>query len=106
MIGRAAGEAAKASMQDALDAFSCRIGRLEEALMQNRDEVWTTERAAEFLECEPATVLKYVREDGLEGVRRGKRYYFKRSNVLAFVTSASAGRLAKRLQSIRKDLYP
>ncbi|NTU54835.1 MAG: helix-turn-helix domain-containing protein [Anaerolineales bacterium] len=79
-----------------------RMERLMADMAESSDSVLTTVQVAEMLHCESPTVIRFVREEGLEAVKRGRIWYFRKSRVLAFLTSERGSRLAARMRTSRK----
>lgn len=96
-------EATKAEVADslypALSSLSDRMHRIEQMLSDLTDTVMTTGQVSEMLHCDTQTVLRFIKEEGLAAVKRGRAWYFRRSAVLEFLTSAHGARLAEMLRN-------
>lgn len=48
-------------------------------------EVMTRDQAAEFLQCHPAVLTRYVRREGLPSHKLGREWRFKRSELIRWL---------------------
>lgn len=86
------------AVQAATKPLEVQIEALQRVIAEKADEPMTTERVAEMLDCDVQTVIRYHKEEGLQGERRGRGYRFMRSHVMAFLTSQSGAKLAQELR--------
>ena len=100
LIAKASAEESGARILPELKKLDDRMGRIEQMILEMADTIMTTEQVAELLLCDPQTVLRYMKEEGLEGVKRGRGYFFRRSHVLEFMTSKNGAKLAGKLRSM------
>lgn len=92
-------------LQPQLAAIITRLDRMEQIISDMADTVMTTAQVAEMLDCDAQTVLAYIKNEGLEAVKRGRTYYCRRSRVLQFLTSDRGARLAERLRNRRTEAF-
>lgn len=103
LIAQASAQENEARLMPELKRLDERMGRIEQMIAEMTDTVMTTDQVAEMLFCDAQTVIRYVKEEGLEGVRRGRGYLFRRSHVLQFVTSQSGSKLASKLRMMAEN---
>ena len=51
----------------------------------------TTEQAANILQVHPFTILKYIKEGKLKGIKLGRVYRIQESDMVQFLEDRSAG---------------
>lgn len=49
------------------------------------DRFYTTEQVAKILQLHPFTILKFIKQGKLKGVKLGRRYRIKESDINSFV---------------------
>ena len=59
--------------------------------MEPRDEVLTSDEAAQLLKVSRKTVLQHARLGEVPGAKLGRVWRFRRSELIEFVTSTRAG---------------
>lgn len=62
----------------------------QSGLLDQEDEVLTPDEAAGLLKLSTKTVLRHARRGELPGAKVGRVWRFRRSELLAFLTSGSA----------------
>lgn len=86
------------AVQNATRPLEDQIEALQKVIAAKADEPLTTEQVASLMECDPQTVIRYYKEEGLQGERRGRRYRFMRSHVMEFLVSQNGAKLAQELR--------
>lgn len=102
LIAQAAASETHGKLGPALVELSERLERVEAMLVEITDAVMTVEQVADMMSCDVQTIHRFIKEEGLEAVKRGKRWFCRRSRVLAFLTSVRGASLAARIRA-RKE---
>jgi excisionase family DNA binding protein len=88
------------AVQTATQPIEQKLETIQRILADKEDDALTTAKVAELLRCDEQTVIRYHKEEGLEGVRRGRGYLFRRSHVMNFLTSSNGAKLAEKLRGM------
>ena len=101
VIARASADRVAGIIRPDIEELSRKIEVLHDLVAQMADTIMTAEQVAEALHCSTQTVIKYVKEDGLMGVKRGNAWLFRRSHVIEFSSSPTGKFLSKKLMNRR-----
>lgn len=67
------------------------------------EKYFTTEQVAHILQVHPFTILKFIREDKLPGIKLGRMYRIKGSDVEQFLESRITGSKKQKEEKIEKE---
>jgi len=101
VIARATADRTAGLIRPDIEELARKLDVLHDLVVQMADTIMTAEQVAEALHCSVQTVIKYVKEDGLKGVKRGNAWIFRRSHVIEFSSSSVGKILSKKLMNRR-----
>lgn len=70
------------------------------------DKLLTTEQVAEILQVHPFTVLKYIKQGKLKGIKLGRVWRIRESDVDKFIEERSAADYKKEPQKAKEEAEP
>lgn len=68
-----------------------------------KDKYFTTEQVANILQVHPFTILKFIKEGKLMGIKLGRVYRIKESDVEEFLETRMTGKAKKKVEESKQD---
>ncbi len=72
-------------------------------LVSNMEKYFTTEQVANILQVHPFTILKFIKSGKLKGIKLGRVYRIKESDVQEFLEERMTGTNKKEKKEAKKE---